>query len=156
MLSCFIFQLTDAPKMDFYQTRKPQLLKLSNILLRVPSIFILELLYNSRTREIFKEGDVLGHNPSRYISEWGLNPDNVTIGVQYVGESGCLFLLLMMLVVVVLRFYLIDIHRKDKIGSKSSFIYKIYTCGIYLCFLLKFVLILLCVYTWHCSMLLYQ
>lgn len=73
--------------MDFYQTKKPQLLKLSNILLRVPSIFILELLYNSRTREILKEGDVLGHSPSRYINEWGFNPDNVTVGVQYVGKS---------------------------------------------------------------------
>ncbi|KAJ8025919.1 hypothetical protein HOLleu_33624 [Holothuria leucospilota] len=71
--------------MDFYQTRKPQLLKLSNILLRVPSIFILELLYNSRTPQILKEGDVLGHSPSQVISEWGFNPDNVTIGVQYVG-----------------------------------------------------------------------
>lgn len=73
-------------EMDFYQTRKPQLLKLSNILLRVPSIFILELLYNSRTRQILKEGDVLGHSPSQVISEWGFNPDNVTVGVQYVGK----------------------------------------------------------------------
>lgn len=73
--------------MDFYQTRKPQLLKLSNILLRVPSIFILELLYNSRTPQILKEGDVLGHSPSQVISEWGFNPDNVTIGVQYVGKN---------------------------------------------------------------------
>ena len=68
--------------MDLQQQR-PKLLRLSNILLRVPSVFLLEMLYHSRAQKMLEQSQMID---KELVSSWGLSPGDLTLGAQYVGE----------------------------------------------------------------------
>ena len=65
------------------QLRRPQLLRFSNVVLRLPSVFILESLYHSRPQKIIEESDVLNNE---MVEKLGVAPEKLTLGAQYVGK----------------------------------------------------------------------
>ena len=50
----------------------------SNVVLRLPSVFILEALYHSRTK--------FNGTAESLASSWGLEPQMLTLGSQYLGR----------------------------------------------------------------------
>lgn len=62
--------------------RRPQLLRFSNVVLRLPSVFILECLYHSRAQKLIEESDVLNNE---VVEKLGVAPEKLTLGAQYVG-----------------------------------------------------------------------
>ncbi|XP_041477055.1 RING finger protein 145-like [Lytechinus variegatus] len=61
---------------------KPNLLRFSNVVLRLPSVFILESLYHSRAKKLIEESDVLNNE---VVEKLGVAPEKLTLGAQYVG-----------------------------------------------------------------------
>ncbi|XP_072042424.1 LOW QUALITY PROTEIN: RING finger protein 145-like [Amphiura filiformis] len=65
------------------QQQKPKLLRLSNILLRLPSVFLLEMLYHSRAQKMLEQSEIMIDKD--LVQSWGLRPRDLTLGAQYVG-----------------------------------------------------------------------
>lgn len=62
---------------------KPHLLRFSNVVLRLPSVFILESLYHSRAQKLIEESDVLNNE---MVEKLGVAPEKLTLGAQYIGK----------------------------------------------------------------------
>ncbi|XP_071498538.1 RING finger protein 145-like [Diadema antillarum] len=68
--------------MDFPILRRPQLLRFSNVVLRLPSVFILESLYHSRAQKLISESEVINNE---VVEKLGVAPEKLTLGAEYVG-----------------------------------------------------------------------
>lgn len=63
---------------------KPNLLRFSNVVLRLPSVFILESLYHSRAQKLIEDSDVLNNE---MVEKLGVAPEKLTLGAQYIGKK---------------------------------------------------------------------